>query len=289
MTHDFEDDHRPLRDRIYGDATAGRDGRRGLATIALAVSVFLLVAAVSARQLTAPGPARSILESGIALTTEIEQVIAEDHDALRQLVESNNSAVFTIPDYPLDVVLTRDEILKSTDAQLRETVLARSSGLVYAHGLDAFDRTGNQSFGQLSTQRLLEFGVGQFSQETHRRANVLSVVFLLATAAAACFVVASREGWGRSRALGLATILGAVPGILIVGLVWLAVGRMGGGDPFVADLRQVVQTALLAPLRNYLAVFILGALLAALGVAMAMIDARLEAPAGGAVETDEAI
>lgn len=285
---DFDDGHRSTRDRIYGDATSGRDGRRGLATMVLAVAVFLLVGAVSARQVTAPGPARDILESGIAVTTEIEQVIAEDHEAMRQLAESGSAATFTIPDYPLDVVLTRDEIVNSSDAELRKLVLERSSGLVYANGLHAFDRTGNQSFGRLSSKRLLEFGVSQVSQGTHDRANRLSVLFLLVVAGAGCFVVLSGEGWGRLRGLGFATLGGAIPGILVFGLAWFVAGRLGGSDPFETDLREIIQTTLQAPLRNYLVALTLGAVLAAMGVAFGLIESRV-VPAVEPAEVEDAL
>ena len=284
---DFDDGHRSTRDRIYGDATSGRDGRRGLATMVLAVAVFLLVGAVSARQVTAPGPARDILESGIAVTTEIEQVIAEDHEAMRQLAESTSAATFSIPDYPLDVVLTRDEIVKSSDAELREIVLERSSGLVYANGLHAFDRTGNQSLGRFSSKRLLEFGVSQVSQGTHDRANRVAVLFLLLAAGAGCVVVLMGEGWGRLRGLGFATLGGAVPGVIIFGLAWMAVGRVGGSDPFEKDLREIIQTTLQAPLRNYFVALALGALLVALGIAFGIIESRL-APASEPPEPEDA-
>ncbi|MEO7651776.1 MAG: hypothetical protein ABIZ80_15025, partial [Bryobacteraceae bacterium] len=93
------------RDRIYGSATSGRDGRRALAGILLAASVFLLVGAISVRQVTEPRYAHDLLESGIAVTTDIDPVISENHEALRQLVQASSSATFTIPDYPLDIVL----------------------------------------------------------------------------------------------------------------------------------------------------------------------------------------
>lgn len=284
---DFDDGRRSTRDRIYGNATSGRDGRRGLATMVLAVAVFLLVGAVSARQVTAPGPARDILESGIAVTTEIEQVIAEEHEAMRQLAESSSAATFTIPDYPLDVILTRDEIVKSSDAELRRIVLEHSSGLVYANGLHAFDRTGNQSFGRLSSKRLLEFGVSQVSQGTHDRANLLSVMFLLIAAGAGCVVVLSGEGWGRLRGLGFGIAGGALPGIIIFGLAWAAVARTGGSDPFEADLRDIIQTTLQAPLRNYFVALVLGALLVALGIAFGIVESRLM-PAGDPAQPEDA-
>lgn len=276
---------RAARDRIYHDATSGRDGRRGLAVITLLVSVFLLVGAVSARQVTAPGPARDILESGIAVTTEIDRVIAEDHEALKELVRASSANTFAIPDYPLDVVLTRDEILNSSDAELERLVLERSSGLVYGSGLEAFDRTGDQSFGRFSSQGLLELAVGQISESNHDRANLLSLAFMLAVAATGCFVLLTGHGWGRLKGLGLGVLGGALPGLLLFGFAWFMVGAIGGSDPFVEELRDITRTTLSAPLRNYIVTLILGVALLALGIVFGMLDSRVASH--GYAEPDE--
>lgn len=263
------------RERIYGRAASSREGRASLAVMALAVSVFLLIGAVSARQITGPGPARNILEAAVAVATEIDQVIAEDHEALRQMAESSDAASFTIPDYPIDVSLTRDEILNSSDAQLRGLILERSSGLIYASGLDAFDRTGNQSFSRFSSLGMLEFAVGQVSAANHDRANALAIAFLLAVAATACFALLAGEGWRRLRAVGLGTLIGALPGVALFGLLWFIAGRVGGQNDFASDLRDIVQATLRAALRNYVVGLVLGAVLAAFGIGFGMAESRL--------------
>ena len=263
------------RDRIYRSATSGRDGRRALFAITLAISVFLLVGVFSLRQVTEPGRAHDLLESGIAVTTDIDSVVAENHDALRQLVEASPTASFTIPDYPLDIVLTRDEITKSSDTQLRDLVLQRSAALVYAEGFAAFDRTGNQQVSRFSSQGGLEFAVGQISEDTHARANLLSVALVFATAISACLLLLVGDGWGRLRALGFAVLAGAVPGLIFTGLVRLLADSAGGSDAFVADLRIIVRTTLGVPLRNYLVVVALGLVLTAAGVVFGVFDGRL--------------
>ncbi|MEO6398771.1 MAG: hypothetical protein ABIP13_09925, partial [Tepidiformaceae bacterium] len=125
--------------------------------------------------MTAPRYASDLLQSGIAVTTDVDKVVAENHDSLRQLVEASNSPTFAIPDFPLDIVLTREEVTKSSDRQLRDLVLQRSAALVYADGFAAFDRTGNQQVSRFSSQGGLEFAVGQVSESTHSLANVASV------------------------------------------------------------------------------------------------------------------
>lgn len=275
---------RSARERIYGSATSGRDGRRALAGILLAVSVFFLVGAISFRQVTEPQYAQDVLKSGIAVTTDIDSIIAENHDALRQLVEASPTATFTIPDYPLDIVLTRDEITRSDDTQLRDLVLQRSAALVYAEGFAAFDRTGNQQVSRFSSQGGLEFAVGQVSEDSHASANLLAIVLVFATAVSACFLLLVGHGWGRLRSLGFAVLAGAIPGLIFTGLARLLADSAGGSDPFVADLRSIVRTTLNVPLRNYVVVVVLGALLTATGVLFGMLESRIGGPAGDEVD-----
>lgn len=271
------------RERRYGSAGSGRDGRRALAGIALALSVFFLVGAISAAQVTAPRYASDLLESGIAVTTDVDKVVAENRDALRQLVEASNSPTFAIPDFPLDIVLTREEVTKSSDKQLRDLVLQRSAALVYADGFAAFDRTGNQQVSRFSSQGGLEFAVGQVSEGTHSLANVASVALVFTTAVSACFLLLVGHGWGRLRSLGLAVLGGALPGLVLTGVIRLLVDSAGGNDPFVDDLRSIVRTTLNVPLRNYLVFSLLGLTFALAGVAFGLVEGR----AHGSVSDDE--
>lgn len=274
------DDGHSARERFYGSTAPAHDGRRAMGVIAVAVSVFLLVAAISVRQVTAPAYAEGLLESGIAVTTDVDTVIAENHDALRQLVEASALPTITIPGYPLDVVLSRDEVTKSSDAQLRTLVLQRSAALVYADGFAAFDRTGNQRVSRFSSQGGLEFAVGLVSETTHSRASALSIVLVAVTAVSACFLLLVGHGWGRLRSFGFAVLGGAIPGLILTGLARLLADSAGGSDPFVADLRSIVRTTLDVPLRNYLVFVVLGLLFALAGVAFGILEGRTGEPTG---------
>lgn len=261
MTHDGDWAPHSTRERIFGNATASRDGRATLLAALLAVSVFLLVLALSTKQVTSPAPAQRLISAGIAVTTDIDGVLAEDDAALKQLAQDSNTQAIAIPGYPLEVYLNRDEILNLSEPQLRDLVLARSAAQVYAQGLGAFDRTGHQSIGRFSSQGMLELAVGQLSQGTHDRASLGTLLFALMTALVACGVLASYAGWTRVRVLGIATVVGALPGAMLFALIRFGVGNIGGGDAFVQDLREIAGTVIDVPLRNFVIVTALGVLL----------------------------
>lgn len=275
----------PARDDIYGRATASAEGRRNFAAVVLAVSVFLLVVSVSCRQATAPGPARNILEAGLVTLTDIDQMLADDGPAIRQSAQESEDEFFILPGYPLDIVLTREEVISRTDEQLRDLILARSSALLYAEGIEAFDQTGEQDLRRFSIQGVLEFGVGQVSEDTHDKATLIAIVALVACAASAAIVAATGTGWGRMRALGFAAIAGAIPVVVAFFLLRLMVGAVGGDDPFISAYRDITRSALGVPLRNGVIVLLAGAGVVALAILLGRID-RMTSPAGVEWEED---
>lgn len=264
-----------MRDRVYGQATVTSEGRRSLLGSLFAVSVFLLVISLSVRQVTAPANVLGALQSGIAVVTDVNQLVADDAPPARELARNSDEQAFALPGYPLDIALSRAELLDLNDQQLTALLLQRSAALVYADGLGAFDRTGEQSFNRFSSQGLIELAVSQVSRFTHDRASFASALFALTTAGFGALLAATAEGWGRLRGLGLATVVGALPGVLIfAGLYWL-VGRLGGTDPFESDIRDIAGPVFQVPLRNFTIVAAAGAAMTGGSLLFPLLDRRL--------------
>src|SRR5205814_7701445 len=118
-----------------------RESRSSFAAVLFAVSLFLLLFALSVKQSTEPAKATRVLGTSIAVVTDIDRLLAEDLDPLRELARTADTPAYELPGFPLDVLVTRSELLSLDNAQLRALVLVRSSALVYQDGLKAFDRT----------------------------------------------------------------------------------------------------------------------------------------------------
>jgi len=269
------EDRASLRDRVYGDATAPSEGRLSLVASLCAICLFLLVVSLSVRQVTAPTHALPVLESGIAVVTDVNQLVADQAPPAREQAQTSSDQFFTLPGYPLDVALSRSELLGLGDEQLAALLLQRSAALVYAEGLGAFDRTGEQSFDRFSSQGLVELAVGQVSRSTHGRATTAAIFFLLATALFAILLVIIAAGWTRLRGLGVAIAVGAVPGLLIFAGLSRLVGNLGGADPFESDLREISSTVLRVPVRNFGIVVITGIMLVTASYVLPLIERRL--------------
>ncbi|MGI8925032.1 MAG: hypothetical protein ACR2HN_00115 [Tepidiformaceae bacterium] len=269
--------HRPRGYGYEGGGGYGGGGAR-LLVIALSVASFLLVAAVSASQVTRPREAANLIEAGIAATTEPELFLAEHESELRTLAQSSDSPSVTLPGYPLEVFLSRDEALNLTIGELSDLIIQRAAAVVYEDGVEAFDRTGEQSVGTFSSQGLLRALLERLSQRTHDRAAVASFVLALVVALAACGVLLFLPGWRRLRMLGLAIAAAGAGGLVVTGALLLLLRATGGDDPFAADLREILTTVLAAPLRNYLVVFLLGAAITAAGILLPRVEPQRLSP-----------
>lgn len=267
-----------VRDRLYGRATSSSEGRRNFVAVLLAVSIFVLTVSVSCSQATAPGEARNILEAGLVSLTDLDQLLADEGPAIRQAALESDDEHFILPGYPIDIVLTRQEVLSSSDEQLREMILERSSALLYAQGIEVFDETGNQELRRFSIQGMLEYGVGQVSEETHNRATFIAIVAAIACAASAAIVAATGTGWGRMRALGFASIAGAIPVVVAFFMLRLMVGAIGGDDPFIGGYRDITNAALGVPLRNGLIVLAAGVAIVAASIVLGRVERMMSGP-----------
>ena len=248
------------RERVFAQVGGTGEGRRSLVAVLLALAAFGMVLSTSAWQVTAESTAVPMLRAAIASLTDIDAFIAEHGAELREEAARTEGSLEPAG-YALPVVLEAQEVRTATDGDLRAMLLDRSAALVYAEGLGAFDRTGDQRIDRLSLVGLLELGAGQLSGPLHTRAGVAAATLAVATALLGALLASLSEGWSRMRAPAAAMALGGVGAAAVSFAFWAAAGQVGGSDPFVADLRTIAQAGFAAGTRN--GAFVAGAGLAA--------------------------
>lgn len=246
----------------------------------LSILLFLLVGALALWQVTAARPARNVIEAGIVTLTGIDKVLAENERELRDLARASDATSFAIPGYPLPVFLARDEVLQVSTPELRELVLERSSAIVYTEGLDAFDRTGDQSLSDFSSEGLLQLAVGQLTQDSHNRAGLVVSALAVLSGVAALAVVFKSRGYRRVTALGVAALPAGLIGIgVTLAATWIE-GKVAGDDAFGRDLRAIADAVMDVPLRDFAILAGVGVLTIVVGLLFSFADRRLPAPAG---------
>lgn len=273
---------RPRRHRAAERHAHHYDGSTAIYSIALGFCVFLLIGAMSLRQVSDPGSARKVLSSAVATSTEIDLLLRDHASELRDAARAGIERL-ELPGYPLDVILTRDEVLTLDDIALRRLILDRSSAILYRDGLAALDETGERSIGTFSSTGLLDLAVGATSESMHDRATIASIVLALLTGLAALGVLVRHEGYARMRSLGLATLVGAGAGLAVtVGMYFLA-GNAWSGDPYSDDIADIVRTVVDVPLRNYAITTALGIVIALLSMVFTRLAAREPAAPAAAI------
>jgi len=240
-----------------------------------ALALFVTIVALSARQATTPATATRLLAAGIASLTDIDATLEQDEDELREVAAASDGDEVFVPGYPVAVPLTRQEALTLPRDELRRTILVRAANFVYLDGLDAFDQTGDASVDLLSSEGQLKLVVDQISAGTHRRAGRVALVAVVVAGLAAAGAVAVARGYTSLRTLGWAAMLAAIAVLALTLLASLAVAQLGGDDPFMRDLRVVIQTGIDIPQRNALVVGALAATLLVLGYAGPLAERRV--------------
>ncbi len=178
-----------------------------------------------------------------------------------------------IPGLGLPVAITREELENSSDAEIRELVLQRSSVLIYEDGLAAFDISGQQQIGLFTADNVVENFLDVLRGSTHTWAGRFTVVLAFVVAISAAIVAASDFRPGVLRTIGGALLGGAIGGLLVSFAVAWLVGRVDG-DPFTADSAAIASDIFEIPRRNFLVVSLFSGVLFVVGAAIAFYEKR---------------
>jgi len=230
--------------------------------VALVVLLTLFFIAVSAVQLSSEGTGKRLLQRSVAVSTDIDAVLPDIQTALRQRARAESGEAVRVPDFPIPLDLPRDEALRLKAPALRERILSEASERLYHDGMAAWsagDPDARQSIETISVPGALKRGLGLITDRNHDRMVIAAAVLGALSAMCAALLVASARSWGRLIALSAATIVAALPLLAAVVAVRFAFRTaQEEADPFVWGLLELGVEAMWVPIRNYLALTVLG-------------------------------
>ena len=254
---------------------------RGLLVGGLALSVGLLIVAVSLRQVSQRGNAIPLLEASVESLTDPERLAAAQLDGIRARGNANPEEGVQVTGFPLDVRLTPEEARALDAPAIADLLVRRGAAMVYAEGMDTFDQTGDQDAGIFSAQGIVRRIGDRLTADAHDTANTLSLVFLAITGALAVGVALAYREDRRLRAVGIGVLLGGFSGLLVSLGVDFVADRAGSDDPFVSDVRAIARDAIAVPRRNFLIVSFLGFALTVASIGMRFLPGLSEEDAIG--------
>ena len=230
--------------------------------VALALLLTLFFVAISAVQLSSDGTGQRLLRRSIAVSTDIDAVLPDIETALHERAREASGATVRVPDFPIPVDLPRDDALQLEGPALRARILSEASVRVYEDGMSAWsaaDPDARQSIETISVPGALKGGLGLITAGNHDRMVIAAVVLGVLSAICAALLVASVRSWGRLAALSAAIIASALPLLAAVVAVRFAFRTaQEEADPFVWGLLELGVEAMWVPIRNYLALTVLG-------------------------------
>ena len=244
----------------------------------LAVVLTLFFLAISAVQLSSEGAGQRILRRSVAVSTNIDAILPDLQTALREQAQESDADPVRVPDFPIPVDIPRDDALSLTGAALRERVLRESAARIYEDGMAtwaAADPESEQDIELVSTAGLLDRGLGLITADNHDRIVIAAVVLGFLSAVFTVLLMASTRSWGRLIALSAVTIATALPSLAAAVAI-----RFGfrtaqeEADPFVSGLLDMGVEAMWVPIRNYLALSVLGFTVMLLTLVFIWISAR---------------
>ncbi len=258
--------------------------------VALVVLLTLFFVAISAVQLSSEGTGQRLLRRSVAVSTDIDAVLPDLQTALRERAREGSGETVRVPDFPVPVDLTREEALELEGPALRERILSEASDRLYADGMStwsAADPDARQSIETISVPGALKRGLGLITAANHDRMVIAAVVLGVLSAMCAALLLASVRSWGRLVALGAAAIVAALPLLAAAVAVRFAFRTaQEEADPFVWGLLELGVEAMWVPIRNYLALTVLGFTVLLLTLVFIWAGSRLSPRSAGARGVD---
>ena len=246
-----------IRLQRNNDKTAGRTGGIVLGAFC-AIALFLSVFSFSFSQVSEPDRVKDYIGLGVAALTEIEQHLANELPGLREIINASDETSFLLPNFPLDIALSRDEIFTASNDEVRQLVLVRAGSLIYEEGFIAFDRTGQQDFGYFSLAFVFQQALMLGDAENHMLSSIFALVTFIVAVFAGIGVVVSARGYHRFRNIGLAALFSAIPALLLILVVIFVVHSFVDTDLFAQDMLSIFENIMAIFLRNFLIVAIFG-------------------------------
>jgi hypothetical protein len=252
---------------------------RNVAKLAVAF-VFLMVLAATLTSLTlfqatSEGAAKRTHRRAVAALSEIDPLIDRNWDALQQQATSAApGGQLQLADYPLDVPLTRDEVLNSSRAQLRDLLLDRSANLMYSRGTGALRSTPGSSsgVGMFTVGGLTDNGLGFLTRRHHDILGVLTFVLAATSVILAIALAALCRGFGRLASVGAVVVAASTP-TLLAGLgARLYIRAISGSenDYVRQEFLAIGRGLAWIPIRNGIAFSVLGAAFLVIGISCAL-------------------
>ncbi len=239
----------------------------GLLVLDLGILLFVL----SLANVTAEGPAKRSLGQSLAILTEVDAFLVDHFETLQQEASQTQEEALSLPDFPIPVSFTPEEVRAADREEFRALLLTRSADRVREEGVSVFQEERGSEISFFSPQGAVRSGMDFLRATPHRVLTALTVALATVAGVLALGLMLASRGYGRLLGLGLSVFLAAVPFLIVAVAVRFAFRLAADGlDDYLArEFLKLGQELTWAPIRNGIIFSVGGAVVLVVGTALA--------------------
>jgi len=237
----------------------------------LVLDMMALLFVLSFANITASGPAQRSLAHSLAVLVEVDAYLDDHYETIRQEASETSQESVALPDFPVQVSVTPEEVVAGDRESFRMLLLDRAAAVIHDQGVSVMREGRDSEATFFSTQGAVRTGMDFLRPTPHRVLGYVTIGFAVAAGLLAAGLFLSARGYGRVFGPALAILLAAGPFLILAVAVRFALRVTADGvDDYLArELLELGQELTWAPIRNGIivsvgsgALFLAGALLA---------------------------
>lgn len=264
---------RPARASV--EPVEWRGGVRWAVTLLLLITLGATFISLVLFQATSEGASKRALRRAVAALSEVDVLIDHNYASLQQQASTAApGAQFRLPDFPLNVTLTRNEVLHSSKAQMRDLLLNRSADLMYRDGTRPLRSTpgSSASLGMFTVGGITDRGLGFLTGRHHDVLRILTLVLAGISALLCVALAALCRGFARLWGVGAVVLAASLP-MLVAGAaarVYIRFASGGQTEYLQREFLAIGRGLAWIPIRDGLACAGLGVVIVIVGVICAL-------------------
>ena len=194
------------------DEGSGGGAGKWIVGFLLAIVFAAALGALTLYLLSAKEPARESHRRVVNALAEGDAVIVRDYESWTATAEASDPGTeIALPNWPVQLTVTREELLESTPESLRVLLLDRSADLLYEEGTAALrDPDAADDPGRFTASGIVDAFIDLLREDVHTASLITMVVLLVLSLAVALWLGALTRGYGRLMAVAIAVGVGAL-------------------------------------------------------------------------------
>ena len=253
--------------------------------ILLTLSLAAFLATFAAWQVTSEETGGRLLENSAIAIAGLDDATPALTEGLHEAAEANANPEIIVPNYPIIITVPRDQALIIAPGDLRDLLAEESARQMYADGMEVWAEADDEAFQDIeraSTAGAVKYGLGLIQDSNHTAFGIIAAFFgVVSLVLLVLLVIVLRSAYSRLVVLGAVLIMAALPALAAAVTVRFAFKTsQPDDDPFEKAILDIGVDAMSVPIRDFLAVTVLGMAIAGMGAALMWYSSRRSEPAG---------